>query len=90
MGLTHTGIDKQLVKDEKIKTKLVNFSFKIFNADGTKNKEVTRMVPLEVKINGYKKTLEVAVIDFNSMNMFLGHNLLVKHNLEVNWKEDKI
>ena len=35
---TYTGIDKQLVKKEKIKMEPMNRSFKIFNADGTKNK----------------------------------------------------
>ena len=48
------------------------------------------MAPFEVKINEYKKYIKAAVIDLNGMNMFLGHNQLVKHNLEVNWKEGKI
>jgi len=47
-GCTHTGIDKQLVKDKKIPTKPINFSFEVFNADGTKNREVTKVVPLEI------------------------------------------
>jgi len=37
---THTRINKQLVKEEKIKTKPIDRSFKAFNADGTKNGEV--------------------------------------------------
>ena len=81
---THTGIDKQLVKDKRIQTKLINFSFEVFNANGTKNREVTKVVPLEVEINGYKKTLEAAVMDLDRTDMFLGHDWLVKHNLEVN------
>ena len=51
----HTEINKQLVKDKKIQTKPLNFSFKVFNADRMKNGEVTRMVPLEIELNGYKK-----------------------------------
>jgi len=39
----------------RIQTKLINFLFEVFNADGTKNREVTRVVPLEIKINGHKK-----------------------------------
>ena len=39
---------------------------------------------LEVEINKYKKQIDVAVMSLNSMNMFLGYNWLVKHNLEVN------
>jgi len=40
-GCTHTGIDKQLVKEEKIKTELMERLFKVFNADGMKNRKVT-------------------------------------------------
>ena len=87
---TYIGIDKQLVKNKKIQTRLINFLFKVFNADGTKNREVTRMAPLEVEINGHKKQLEAVVIDLNSTDIFLGHNWLVKHNLEVNWKNGTI
>ena len=45
-GCTHTGIDEQLVKDKRIQTKPINFSFEVFNADGTKNREVTRVASL--------------------------------------------
>jgi len=81
-GCTYTGIDEQLVKDKRIQTKLINFSFEVFNADGTKNGEI--------KINGHKKTLEAAVMDLDRTDMFLGHDWLVKHNPEVNWKNGTI
>ena len=68
------GIYKQLVKNKKIQTKLVDFFFEVFNADGTKNGEVIRMVPLEVEINGYKKQINTVVIDLNRMDMFLEHD----------------
>jgi len=64
--------------------KPINFSFGVFNTNGTKNGEVTRVVLLEIKINSYKEQLEVAVMDLNRMDMFLGHDWIVKHNLEVN------
>jgi len=89
-GCTHTGINKQLVKDKKIQTKPINFSFEVFNTDGMKNGEVTRVMPLEIKINGYKKQLEAAVTDLDGTDMFLGHDWLVKHNPEVNWKNSTI
>jgi len=87
---THTGIDEQLVKDKRIQMKPINFSFKVFNADGTKNREVIKVAPLEIKINGHKERLEVVVIDLDGMDIFLGHDWLVKHNLEVNWKNSTI
>jgi len=89
-GCTHTGIDEQLVKDKRIQTKPINFSFKVFNADGTKNGEVTKVVPLEIKINGHKEILEAAVTDLDGTDIFLEHDWLVKHNPEVNWKNGTI
>ena len=70
----HTGINEQLVKDKKIQMKPINFSFEVFNADGMKNREMTRVAPLEIKINSHKEQLEAAVMDLDGMNMFLGHD----------------
>ena len=77
-GCTHTGIDEQLVKDKKIQTKKIDFSFEVFNADGTKNGEVTKVAPLEVKINGHKETLEAAVTDLAGMDMIGWSNTIQK------------
>ena len=82
----HTGIDEQLVKDKKIKTKPINFLFEVFNADRIKNGEVTKVAPLEIKIDRHKEQLEAAVTDLDGTDMFLGYDWLVKYNLEVNWK----
>ena len=87
---THTGIDEQLVKNKRIQIKSINFSFKVFNTDRMRNEEVIRVAPLEIKINGHKEQLEAAVTDLNRMDMFLGHDWLVKHNPEVNWKNGTI
>ena len=48
------------------------------------------MAPLKIEINRYKEQLEATVMDLNSMDMFLEHDWLVKHNLEVNWKNGTI
>ena len=89
-GCTHTGIDEQLVKNKKIPTKHTDFSFKVFNTDGINNGEVTKMVSLEIEIDGHTEQLEVAVTNLNGTDMFLGHDWLVKHNPEVNWKNGTI
>jgi len=89
-GCTHTGINEQLVEKKRIQTKPINFSFEVFNIDGMKNGEVTKVTLLEIKINGHKETLEAAVTDLDRTDMFLGHDWLVKHNLEVNWKNGTI
>jgi len=54
-GCTYTGINKQLVKDKRIQTRPINFSFEVFNADGIKNGEVTKVALLEIEINGHKE-----------------------------------
>ena len=89
-GYTHTRIDEQLVKDRRIQTKPINFSFEVFNADEIKNGEVTKVASLGIEINGHKEQLEAAVIDLNRTDIFLGHDWLVKHNPEVNWKNGTI
>ena len=54
-GCIYMGIDKQVVKEEKIKTKLLDFSLKVFNTDSTKNREVMRIVLLKVKISRHEE-----------------------------------
>jgi len=73
-GCIYTGINKQLMKEEKIKTKSMGWLFEVFNADKTKNGKFTQYALLEVKINRYKKQINTAVIDLNSMYMFLEYN----------------
>jgi len=87
---THTGIDKQLVKEERIKTEPIDRLFEVFNADWTRNREVIQFVLLEVGINGYKEKIDAAVTDLNSTDMFLWYDWLVKHNPEVNWNTETI
>ena len=59
-------------------------SFEVFNADRTKNGEVTKIAPLEIEINKHKEQLGAVITDLNRMDMFLGHDWLVKYNSEVN------
>jgi len=43
-GCTYMKIDEQLVKDKRIQTKPINFSFEVFNINRTNNGEMTRVV----------------------------------------------
>ena len=73
------------MKKERIKIEPINRLFEVFNINGTKNREFTQFALLELEINKYKKHIDIAVTNLNSIDMFLGYNWLVKHNLEVNW-----
>jgi len=59
--------------------------FNTFNLDGTKSGKhiVTQFVSLKLKINKYIKNTDIVLIDLNSIDMFLGYNWLVKHDLEI-------
>ena len=81
---------KKLVKEEQIKIELLPKSFEFFNTDRTKNRKVTQFVSLELEINRYIKNINIAVMDLNSIDIFLEYNWLVKHNLEVNWDINSI
>jgi len=78
---THIVINEQLVKNKKIQTKPINFSFEVFNVNGTKNREVTKVTSLEIEINRHKETLEAAITD---LYLFLVQSteFLVPFNLE--------
>jgi len=54
--------------------KLMDKSFKVFNTNGIKNKEVTQFAPLKLKINRHMKHINIVVMDLNDMNMFLEYD----------------
>ena len=81
----HTEINKQLVKEERIKTECIDRLFKVFNVDEIKNREVTWYTLIEVEINEHKKQINAVVIDLNGTDIFLEYNWLVKYKPEVNW-----
>ena len=89
-GCTQTGINKQLVKKEQIKTEPVDKIFEVFNADGTRNKTVTQRALLEIEINRHKERIDAAVMDLNGTNIFLEYDWLVKHNPEIDWNKGTI
>ena len=64
--------------------------FKVYNSDRTKNRKATQFVSLEMKINEHTKNISIVVTDLNSMDIFLGHDWLVKYNPEVNCNKGTI
>ena len=51
---------------------------------------MTKVTPLEIEIDEHTEQLEAVVTDLDKTDMFLGHDWLVKHNPEVNWKNSTI
>jgi transposase InsO family protein len=88
-GCTHTCISSDLVKAENIPTKPIAQPFRVINADGSESggKTITEYVELEMDTGGHKEELEAVVTKLESSDMFLGHDWLVKHNPEIDWKK---
>jgi len=51
---------------------------------------VTKVASLEIEINRHTEQLKAVVTDLDKTDMFLGHDWLVKHNPEVDWKNGTI
>ena len=88
----HTTITRDIVKEKKILTKMPKKSFDIYNSDRSKNSEKTikEFVLLELNSNRHIKQINTVVLEIKETDLFLGHNWLVEHNPEVNWKKGTI
>jgi len=66
--------------------------FKVFNANRTKNRKVTRFALLELEINKHTEKIDTVVIDLNNIDIFifLEYNWFIKNNPEVNWNKEII
>jgi len=64
----------------------------MYNSDGSRNgkKIIKEFVPLEIKSNRHIKQIDIVVSEIKETDLFLGHDWLVEHNLEVDWKEGVI
>ena len=69
---------------------LVDLKYTHTGIDKTKNREVTKFVLLELKINRYIEKINIIVTDLNNTDIFLRYDWLVKHNPEVNWDKEII
>ena len=88
-GCTNTTIARKTVEEKRIPTKSLPKPFDVYNSDGSRNGEKTikEFVPLEINSNGHIEQIDAVVSEIKETDLFLGHNWLVEHNPEVDWKE---
>ncbi|KXN85040.1 hypothetical protein AN958_11778 [Leucoagaricus sp. SymC.cos] len=86
---THTCILEDIVKKLGILLKPVQESFEVLNVDGTQSgyKPIMSYVDIALDTKGYKEQVEAVITTLGPADIFLGHNQLTHHNLEINWKE---
>jgi len=91
-GCINTTIARKTVEEKGISTKSLPRPFNIYNSNGSRNGEKTikEFVPLEINLNRHIKQIDAVVSEIKETDLFLGHDWLVEHNPEVDWKEGVI
>jgi len=91
-GYTNTTIARKTVEEKGISTKPLPRPFNVYNSNGSRNREKTirEFISLEINLNGHIKQIDTVVSEIKEMDLFLGHDWLVEHNPEVDWKEGVI
>ena len=89
---TNTTIARKTIKEKEISTKSLPKPFDVYNSDRSRNGEETikEFVPLEINSNRHIEQINVIVLEIKETDLFLGHDWLVEHNPEVDWKEGVI
>ena len=59
----------------------------VYNIDGTLNKNgfIKEFAMLQLAINDHYKYIDLAVIELEDMDLFLGHDWLKIYNLSIDW-----
>ena len=88
----NTTIARKTVEEKGIPTKSLPKPFNVYNSDGSRNGEKTirEFVPLEINSNRHIQQIDAVVSEIKETDLFLGHDWLVEHNPEVDWKEEVI
>ncbi|KAF8664857.1 hypothetical protein AX16_000670, partial [Volvariella volvacea WC 439] len=63
-----------------------------YNADGSANKSgaIREFVAVEMQIGNHCETIDLAVVNLGSTNVFIGFEWLIKHNPMIDWQTGDI
>jgi hypothetical protein len=82
-------IDQNFVRNQKIKTKELKYPIKVFNVDGTPNKQgiITKYTQLDLTINEQTRTHDLLVTGLGKQKIILRYPWFKQTNPDINWKE---
>ena len=91
-GCTGSCINEEFIKRHKLNMNKLPKSIPVFNMDGSLNVagKLTHMVQLQMIIGDHKEIMEFGVLNLRMSDIFLGHDWLRHHNLEIDWKKKVI
>ena len=84
---TGSCIHQAFVDKKGIIVKQFDYPIAVYNTDGTENTngKIMSYVDLDMIIDGHKETRRFAVTNLNHSDIFIEHDWLQFHNLEINW-----
>ena len=88
LGCMGSCINENFMKKHSLNTTELLKSIPVFNVDGSSNiaRRLTHTVQLQVIIGDHKELMEFSVSNLGTSDIFLGHDWLKHHNLEIDWK----
>ena len=82
-------INQNFVWNQKIKTKKLEHPIKVFNVDGTPNKQgtITKYTWLDLTINGHTRPYNLFVTGLGKQKIILGCPWFKQNNPEIDWEK---
>jgi transposase InsO family protein len=91
-GATGEFIDRDYVKANRLRTRLLSEPIPVFNIDGTPNEagSISEVVDLILRYKNHSERALFAVTSLGKQSLVLGHSWLHKHNPEINWTTGEV
>jgi hypothetical protein len=91
-GATGEFIDRDYVKANRLRSRLLSEPIPVFNIDGTPNEagSITEVVDLILRYKNHSERVLFAVTGLGKQKLVLGHSWLRKHNPEIDWATGEV
>ena len=91
-GCSGSAINETFVKENKLLTHDIPIPTPIYNTNGAMNKggSISKFTMVELVIDDHSECLPLSITSLSTHAVFLGFDWLKTHNLEINWKIQKL
>jgi hypothetical protein len=91
-GATACFIDLGFVNSRALQTRPLPRAIPVYNIDGTLNEagSITQVIDLVCQFQDHSERMTFHVTQLGSQPIILGHNWLVEHNPEIDWKSGEL
>ena len=91
-GATELFINRELVQNNGIATRVLEHPITVYNIDGTKDRggSIMEEVTMIMSYQGHKEKVVFEVCDLGKTNLIIGIKWLKKYNPAINWKTGEV